>query len=188
MEHVKCCIWALRRPLAAFATSSFYILKCCNPIGQFHRLPVASVGLLFFSKKLDVDLPLGEKIVPGKFHQNWSYGVETHSEQTNRQTFFFIYIDSPGWHLIPFWCWTCSMVSCRSDCSYTMHTRQTPQKGSGGLWFCFFRVGKRTEIKSSANEQVIHMNKKRTLFYLFCYNNDATLLGCQKCFSRGVAS
>ena len=47
----------------------------------------------FFRKKLDVDLPLDQKIVPTKFHRNRLYGVETYSEQTDRQTFFFIYID-----------------------------------------------------------------------------------------------
>ena len=92
MEHVRCCIWALRRPAAAFATSYFHFLKCCNPIGQFLRLPVASVGFVFFRKKLDVDLPLDEKIVPGKFHQDQLYGVETYSEQTDRQTDILLYI------------------------------------------------------------------------------------------------
>ena len=32
-------------------------------------------------------------MVPGKFHRNRSYRVETHSEQTDKQTFFFIYIN-----------------------------------------------------------------------------------------------
>ena len=60
-------------------------------------MPVAWVGFVFFSNKVDVDLPLGVETIPGKFHQNRLYGVETYSEQTNkqtdRQTFIFIYID-----------------------------------------------------------------------------------------------
>ena len=94
---MKWCLWALRRPAAAFATDSPHILKCCNPIGQFHEVPVAPVGFVLFSNKVDVDLPLGVETIPGKFHRNRLYGVETYSEQTNkqtdRQTFIFIYID-----------------------------------------------------------------------------------------------
>ena len=81
----------------AFATRYLHSLKCCNPIGQFHRLPVACVGFVFFLNKVDVDLLLDVEAIPGKFHRNRLYGVETHSEQTDRQTdrqtFFFIYID-----------------------------------------------------------------------------------------------
>jgi hypothetical protein len=86
LEHAKCCLWALRRPLAAFATYSVHILKYCNPIGQLERLPVAPVGLVSFSNQVDVDLPLGVETIPGKFHRNRLYGVRMHSEQTNRQT------------------------------------------------------------------------------------------------------
>ena len=56
-------------------------------------MPVAFIGFEFFSKKVDVDLPLDEKIVPGKFHQDRLHGVETYSEQTNKQTnFLLLYI------------------------------------------------------------------------------------------------
>ena len=42
---MDCCLWALRRPLAAFATNPLQFLKPCNPIGQAYRLLVASIGL-----------------------------------------------------------------------------------------------------------------------------------------------
>ncbi len=48
--------------------------------------PVARGGLIFFGKKVDVDLPLDVKIVSGKFGCICSYGLQTHSEQTNKQT------------------------------------------------------------------------------------------------------
>ena len=74
----------------AFATSFCYILKCCNPIGPFHRLPVACVGFAFFPNKVDVDLPLDGKKVSGKFHRICLYGLQTHSEQTNRHSSLYI--------------------------------------------------------------------------------------------------
>jgi len=98
----------LRPPSAAFANDSLHILKCCNPIGQFERLPAAPVGFNYSQEKVDVDLPLGVETIPGKFHRNRLYGVEMHSEQTNkqtdrqtdRQTSFFIYIDRSNKFLI----------------------------------------------------------------------------------------
>ena len=76
----------------AFATDSLHILKCCNPIGQFERLPAAPVGFVFLSNQVDVDLPQAVETIPGKFHRNRLYGVEMHSEQTNRQTDTLLYI------------------------------------------------------------------------------------------------
>ena len=71
--------------------------RCCNPIGQFHKLPVASVGFVFFPNRVDVDLPLDVKTLPGKCRCIRSNGVGMHSEQTNkqtdRQTFFLTYIE-----------------------------------------------------------------------------------------------
>ena len=92
-EHVYRCSWALRRPAAAFAVSCFRFLHCCNPTGQFHRLPVASAGFGFSEKKVDVDLPLVVETLPGKFRCIRFNGVGMHSEQTDRQTFFLIYIE-----------------------------------------------------------------------------------------------
>ena len=70
----------------AFAINYFRFLECCNPIGQFHRLPAASVGFVFFSNKVDVDLPLNTEIICGKFRCIRSNGVGMHSELTNKQT------------------------------------------------------------------------------------------------------
>ena len=75
----------------AFLAISSYILKYCNPIGQFSRLPVACVGFVFFNQ-VDVHLPLDVEIIPGKFYRNQLYGMGMHSEQADRQTFFFIYM------------------------------------------------------------------------------------------------
>ncbi len=54
--------------------------------------PVARGGLIFFGKKVDVDLFLDVKIVFGKFGCISSYGLQTHSEQTNKQTDILLYI------------------------------------------------------------------------------------------------
>ena len=67
MKRVNCCGCALRRPSAAFAINYFNILKCCNPIGQLHRQPVASERLIFFWKKVDVDLLQDLEKNDGKF-------------------------------------------------------------------------------------------------------------------------
>ena len=53
VNYSKC---ALRRPSAAFTAEKLNALLCCNPIGQLHRPPVASERLIFFRKKIDVDL------------------------------------------------------------------------------------------------------------------------------------
>jgi hypothetical protein len=63
-----------------------YSDECCHPIGQFHTLPAASVGFVFLSNKVDVDLPLDIEIICGKFRCIRSNGVGMHSEQTNKQT------------------------------------------------------------------------------------------------------
>jgi len=52
----------------AFAIISFNLLKCCNPIGQFRKMPVANLGFIFFRKKIHVDLPLDLSDYHGKFH------------------------------------------------------------------------------------------------------------------------
>ena len=80
----------LRPP--SLSSSWLRFLKCCNPIGQFHRLPVASVGFVFFEKKVDVDLPLAVETLPGKFRCIRSNGVGMHSEQTDKQTNILPYI------------------------------------------------------------------------------------------------
>ncbi len=73
------------------------LLNTAISLVNYRGRPVARGGLIFFGKKVDVDLPLDVKIVSGKFGCICSYGLQTHSEQTNKQTnkqtFFFIYID-----------------------------------------------------------------------------------------------
>ena len=67
----------------------------CNLIGQKRRRACFGERIdVFLGKKGAFDLLLHERRIPGKFGCIRSYGVETHSEQTNRQTFFFIYIDT----------------------------------------------------------------------------------------------
>ena len=39
-----------------FATGYFNVSKCCNPIGQLHRQPVANERLILSWKKVGVDL------------------------------------------------------------------------------------------------------------------------------------
>ena len=56
--------------------------------------PIAGEGPHFFGKKVDVDLPLGEESILGKFGRIWLHRVQMHKEQTDKQTFFFIYIDN----------------------------------------------------------------------------------------------
>jgi hypothetical protein len=52
--------------------------------------PVAREALIFFGKKVDVDLPLDVKKIHGKFRCIWLYGFEMHSEQTNRHSSLYI--------------------------------------------------------------------------------------------------
>ena len=51
--------------------------------------PAGSEGPDYFSGKVDVDHPLDVKNISGKFDCIWSYGVRTHSEQTD--IFLYIY-------------------------------------------------------------------------------------------------
>ena len=51
------------------------------------------MGFVFFPKKVDVDLPLNVETLSGKFRRIRFNDVGMHSEQTDRQTFFLIYID-----------------------------------------------------------------------------------------------
>jgi len=44
-------------------------------------------------KEIARDLPLDERRVHGKFGCIFSYDIGMHKEQTDRQTFFFIYIE-----------------------------------------------------------------------------------------------
>jgi hypothetical protein len=57
--------------------------------------PLLEVKIL--GQKVPYNLPLVERVSCAKFHCIWSYRVQMHKEQTNRQTnrqtFFFIYID-----------------------------------------------------------------------------------------------
>ena len=48
---------------------------------------------LFGARKPPDNLPLDLRVYPGKFGSVSYDGDEMHNEQTNKQTFFFIYID-----------------------------------------------------------------------------------------------
>ena len=50
-----------------------------------------SEALIIFGGKVALDLLLVEKRIPGKFGCTDTYSVQMHSEQTNKQTLFFIY-------------------------------------------------------------------------------------------------
>ncbi len=76
--------------------SFFIYIDAAISLVHYMGGPVASEGLIFFGKKVTVGHLLDVKRISGKFGCICSYGVQTHSEQTDRQTdrqtFFFIYI------------------------------------------------------------------------------------------------
>jgi hypothetical protein len=63
---------------------------------QFHWLETEGVfweggGLIISGKNVAHDLLLDERKIPGKFGCTGTHCVQMHKEQTNRQTFTFIY-------------------------------------------------------------------------------------------------
>jgi hypothetical protein len=82
-------------------------LPSSSPLSRHTAIPLGGnrggsfgrEGLVIFGKKVAHDLLLDERIVLGKFGCIRSYGVEMHKEQTNRQTFIFIYRDFVKNHL-----------------------------------------------------------------------------------------
>jgi hypothetical protein len=61
-----------------------------NGILEFHRLEIEG-GLIILGKKVAHDLLLDDRRIPGKFSCAGMYCVQIHKEQTDKQTFFFVY-------------------------------------------------------------------------------------------------
>ena len=82
-----CGTCALRGPSAALATGFCFLLECYNSIGQFHRLPAASVAFVIFSNK--ASLPLGKRTPDTATHS-----THDSTEQHTQSSTFFVIINS----------------------------------------------------------------------------------------------
>ena len=75
-------------------SSSLILLNAAIALVRYIGGPIADGGPMFFRQKVAVDFLLDERMVPEKFRCICSYRIQMHEEQTNKQTFFFIYIDT----------------------------------------------------------------------------------------------